>query len=110
MKVLNGGEFDLIAEMLAPDYTFNGHPAPADGTAAWLKGVRAAAPDTFFRLESMIGANDTVAVRWTVTGTAAGRTTMLTGENVLTFNADGKCTSNWQSMGSPEFAHVVSGG
>ena len=109
-KVLNGGQFDLIGKLLAPNYTFNGHPSPAAGTAAWLKAVREAAPDTFFRIESMVGANDTVAIRWTVTATADGKKTMLTGENVLTFNADGQCTSNWQSMGTQEFAHVVSSG
>ena len=106
--VLNGGDFDQIANVLAPNYTFNGVPSAAEGTVGWLKGIREAAPDTFFRLEGMIGANDTVAVRWTVTVTAEGERTMLTGENVLKFNADGQCVSNWQSMGTPDFAHVLS--
>ena len=108
IKVLNGGQYDLIAKLLSPDYTFNGHPSPADGTAAWLKGLREAAPDTYFHLESMVGAGDSVAVRWTVSATAQGTKTMLTGENVLTFNADGLCVSNVQSMGTAEFAHVLS--
>ena len=107
IDVLKGGQYDKISEMLSSDYTFNGHPSPADGTAAWLKGLRDAAPDTFFRVECLVGANDTLAVRWTVTATAQGKSTMLTGENILTFNAEGKCTSNWQSMGTADFAHVI---
>ncbi|MEM9305205.1 MAG: nuclear transport factor 2 family protein, partial [Pseudomonadota bacterium] len=43
IQVLNGGDYDLIAKMLAPDYTYNGHPSPAEGTAKWLEGLRSAA-------------------------------------------------------------------
>lgn len=107
-KVLNGGDFELIETLLAPGYTFNGKPSAPSGTVGWLKSIRTAAPDAYFRLESLVGANDTVAVRWTLTATTGGVKTMLTGENILTFNDQGQCTTNWQSMGTPDFAHPVS--
>lgn len=106
MKILNGGEVDLIAGMMAPNYTYNGQPSPADATAGWLKSLRESAPDTYFRIEGLIGAHDTVALRWTLTGTTDGKRMILTGENILTFDPDGLLVSNWQSMGTPDFAHI----
>lgn len=108
IKVLNGGQYDLVEKLLAPDYSYNGKPSAPESTANWIKSLREAAPDTFFRVESLTGAHDTVAIRWTMTATVEGKKAMLTGENVLTFNEEGLCVSNWQSMGSAEFAIVLS--
>ncbi|MEX2132358.1 MAG: ester cyclase [Pseudohongiellaceae bacterium] len=108
IQVLNGANYDLIDTTLAPTYTYNGHPSKASGTKIWLQGLHAMAPDLYFRIESLSGANDTVIIRWTLTATVTGKFGMLTGENVLVWNADGQCVSNWQSMGTPAYVHEIS--
>ncbi len=104
IKVLNGGDYSLIDKMLAPDYQYQGHPSSHSGTETWLKGLKAADPNAFFLIESIVGANDTTSIRWTLFGTFQAKQGMITGENFLTWNSDGQCSSNWQSMGSPDFA------
>lgn len=104
-SILNDVDTDLVASMMSPDYTYNGAPATAEGNVEFIKMLHTAAQNTYFRIEGMIGAHDTVALRWTLTADHDGSSYMLTGENVLTFTDEGLLESNWQSMGSPDFVH-----
>ena len=101
VKVFNEGDLDFIDQTLAPSYTYNGEPAGADGLKAWVQSLRTAMPDLFFRVESLVGAHDTVAIRWTLSGTQEDQEIFLTGENVLVFDDQGLALSNWQFLGTP---------
>ncbi|REJ83323.1 MAG: hypothetical protein DWQ30_06885 [Acidobacteria bacterium] len=104
-RVFNDGDLDYIDQTLAPGDTYNGSPGGADGLKAWVKALRSAMPDLFFRVESLLGAHDTVAIRWTLSGTRDGKEVFLTGENVLVFDDDGRAVSNWQFLGTPDLTH-----
>ena len=104
-SILNDVDTDLVASMLSPDYTYNGEPATAEGNVEFVRMLHSAAQNTYFRIEGMIGAHSTVAPRWALTADHDDSSYMLTGQNVLTFTDDGLLESNWQSMGSPAFAH-----
>ena len=100
-SILNDVDVDKVASMMSPDYTYNGSPTTAAANVAFIKQLHTAAENTYFRLEGLIGAHNTVALRWTLTADRDGASYMLTGENVLAFTDDGLLASNWQSMGSP---------
>lgn len=102
VRVFNQGDLDYIDQTLAPSYTYNGEPGGADGLKKWVTALRTAMPDLYFRLESLVGAHDTVALRWTLSGTREGKEVFLTGENVLVFDDDGRALSNWQYLGTPD--------
>jgi len=104
-SILNDVDVDQVAAMISPDYTYNGAPTTPAANVAFIKQLHTAADNTYFRLEGLIGAHNTVALRWTMTADRDGSTYMVTGENVLAFTDDGLLVSNWQSMGAPDFAH-----
>ena len=70
--VISNGDFALVPELIAPDYTDPSGPAGPEGFAAGLQAVRAAFPDWSSTLEDLIVEGDTVAARWTVRGTQEG--------------------------------------
>ena len=99
-RVLNNQELDLVEKTIAPGYTFNGVASNAAELAGWVKALHESMPDLYFRIEGLLGAHDTVAIRWTLTGTREGKATFLSAENILVFDDDGRTVSNWQFLGT----------
>lgn len=76
-EVWNGGELDLLDELLAPDYvnhTPSGPPPPPgpEGVKPIVAAIRGAFPDLEYTLEELVADDDTVAVRSTMRGTHEG--------------------------------------
>jgi steroid delta-isomerase-like uncharacterized protein len=76
-EVWSQGRFGVADHILAPD--FIGRPGglgePLEGAAAakeFIARLREGFPDITFRVDEMIAEGDTVATRWTATGTNDG--------------------------------------
>ena len=86
--------------MIGPDYTFNGSPTTAEGTKAWAKSLRAKFPDLRFTIETILGEDEKVALRWRLVGTdkESGVRGYVLGTNILVI-VDSKAISNDQGGG-----------
>lgn len=76
-EVMNGGDLDAADALIAPDHvnhdpTAPGVPPGPDGVKQLIGMYRSAFPDIRFETGEMIGECDTVAHRWTFTGTHRG--------------------------------------
>lgn len=75
-EVLNGGKFEVLDDLLSPDYKRYLSPAAAPLTPETQKqrlaGLRAAFPDMHLTMEDMILQGDKVALRMTLRGTHRG--------------------------------------
>jgi predicted ester cyclase len=102
-KVFNKGDLAFIDRTIAPTYSFDGqHQNPAD-LKGWVTGLRTTFPDLHFSIEQILAEGDTVALRWKMTGTHKGgpnpdgAAIESTGTNIITFDKEGRGTSNWQN-------------
>ena len=72
-EVINGGNIDLIDELLTDDFVEHeelpGLEPTRDGVKEFFRSFRNAFPDGSFTPEEMIAEGDTVAVRVTIRGT-----------------------------------------
>jgi predicted ester cyclase len=98
----NQGNLALVDELLAPSYTYNGHPSPATATKEWVAGLRQSLPDLHFTINDLLGEGNQVAIRWTLVGTSAQTKQQMTtsGTNIITNDAQGHAISNWQNGGT----------
>jgi len=76
-EVMNGGDLEAADELVAPDHVNHDPTAPAvppgpEGVKELIGMYRAAFPDIRFETGEMICEGDTVAHRWTFTGTHQG--------------------------------------
>ena len=76
-EVMNGGDLEAADELVAPDHINHDPTAPAvspgpKGVKELIGIYRAAFPDIRFETGEMICEGDTVAHRWTFTGTHKG--------------------------------------
>lgn len=106
-EVLNGGNFSVAANYLAPDVkTHNGFPDQApglDGFVAALKAFHGAFPDLHANLTHAVAEGDMVVGRFEVTGTHRGTFLGLPGsgrkvryeEIALVRMTDGKIAEHW---------------
>jgi hypothetical protein len=107
--VFNDGDLTLVDAMIAPGYTFNGHPSPPEQTKQWVAGLRQMFPDLHFSIDDLLGEDDKVAIRWTLVGTdqQTQQKVTNTGTNIITVDAQGRATSNWQNGGTPQTLQPV---
>ena len=106
-EVVNGGNIDLIDELLTDDFVehekFPGLEPNRDGVKEFFRRFRSAFPDGSFTPEEMIAEGDTVAVRVTIRGTHQGEFVGLpaTGKSVevaaidFIHCRDGRMTAHW---------------
>lgn len=75
-EVLNGGKFELLDDLLSPNYKRYISPTAAPLTSETQKqrlvGLRAAFPDMHVTIEDLIAQGDRVAFRVTLRGTHRG--------------------------------------
>jgi steroid delta-isomerase-like uncharacterized protein len=76
-EVMNGGDLDAADELVAPDHENHDPTAPevrggSEGIKELIGMYRSAFPDIRFTTGEMICEGDTVAHRWTLTGTHRG--------------------------------------
>jgi steroid delta-isomerase-like uncharacterized protein len=74
-EVWNQGNLDSIPELIAPNYYFRSGESEFKGPEGFKQMVvmfRSAFPDLRFTIDEMVGEGDTVAVRYTFTGTFKG--------------------------------------
>jgi hypothetical protein len=99
-QVLNDQNFDLVPELLSPDYKFNGMATNAAQTIGWVKGMHQEMPDLHFTIETILAEDDKVALRWRLTATdpATKKKSYNLGTNIIVFK-DGKAVTNDQGGG-----------
>lgn len=102
--VFNEGDLSLVDELIAPNYTFNGHPSPPEQTKQWVAGLRQMFSGLHFTIDDLLGEGDKVAIRWTLVGTDVQKNQQLTtsGTNIITNDSEGRAVSNWQNGGTPQ--------
>lgn len=106
-EVVNGGNLDLIDELLADDFVEHeevpGLPKDREGVKQFFTMMRAAFPDVNFAPERMLAEGDVVAARVTIRGThrgefmgipATGRAVEFQAMDLIQF-ADGVATAHW---------------
>jgi steroid delta-isomerase-like uncharacterized protein len=75
-EVVNGGNFDIIDELYAPDYVDHAAPPGAPGGTAGVKAImgmfRTAFPDVHFTIQLMVAEGDIVATFVSGEGTNDG--------------------------------------
>lgn len=98
-QVFNHENYDIVAELLSPDYKFNGVKTSAAQTVGWAKGLHQKFPDLHFVIEAILGEDDKVALRWRMNATAGGVKGYVSGTNILVF-VNGQAISNDQGGGS----------
>ncbi len=110
-EVWNGGNFDVVDELIADDFV--GHQPPLEnhgpaGVKRYFAMLREAFPDIHFTIEDQIAENDRVVTRWTARAThlgtyqgipATGKPGIVTG---ITINriANGKIVEGWTNLDS----------
>jgi predicted ester cyclase len=105
-QVFNHQNYDVVSELLSPDYKFNGVKTSVADTIAWAKGLHQKFPDLHFLIETILGEDNNVALRWRMTCSAGGVKGYITGTNILVF-VSGQAISNDQGGGS-EFVPIKS--
>jgi predicted ester cyclase len=98
-QVFNHENYDVVAELLSPDYKFNGVKTSAAQTVGWAKGLHQKFPDLHFVIEAILGEGEKVALRWRMNATAGGEKGYVTGTNILVF-AKSQAISNDQGGGA----------
>lgn len=107
-EVWNGGNHDLLEEMVARDFVIHAPQAEIhgpEGTRQYLTMLREAFPDIHFTIEDQFADGDKVLTRWTAHGTHRGefqgipptnKRVTLTGTDIDRFT-DGKVVECWTS-------------
>ncbi|MCY3578205.1 MAG: ester cyclase [bacterium] len=113
--IVNGGQVELLEEVLADDFVAHGvgsGPAGADGMRGLITTWRTAFPDWQDHIDEIVAEGDLVVLKITARGTHDGPLLGIdpTGEAVqwgmieMVRVADGKITEQW---GYSDFAEVV---
>ena len=75
LELFNKGNLSIADEIISPDYVYHGpageYKGP-EGVKQMVQTFREAFPDGTFTIDDMVGEGDTVAVRYTMTGTHKG--------------------------------------
>ena len=97
-KALNQQNFDVMAEILSPVYSYNGDPSSLADNKEWVISLHSQHPGLEFTIEDIRAEGDKVAVRWRLNAPANGTTPAgwQTGTNILTM-VDGQVITNWQN-------------
>jgi predicted ester cyclase len=107
LEVLNTGNFDLLDELVAPnfvDHTPRPSAAPTrDGFKESMRELKAAFPDLRYRVEDAIACGDQIVHRLSATGTMKGDFMGIraTGERAtwteihISKGVDGRLTEHW---------------
>lgn len=113
--IVNGGQVDLLDEVLADDFVAHGvgaGPAGAEGMRRLIAAWRTAFPDWQDHIDEIVAEGDLVVIKITARGTHTGPLLGIdpTGEAVqwgmieMVRLADGKITEQW---GYSDFSEVV---
>lgn len=110
-KAINQQNFDVMARVLAPDYSYNGEPSSLEGNKEWVIGLHTKYPGLNFSFDDLFEAGDKAALRWRMTAPASGDrpTGWMTGTNIIQAR-DGQIVSNFQNgMQSPSWTPAAAG-
>ena len=100
---VNGRIWDVVADLLAPDFTHNGQRLGPAGQRRSLETLYAAFPDARVTIDDMVAAQQTVVTRMTWTAThrgafmgipARGRRVTWTAISIIRFSS-GKIAQAW---------------
>ncbi len=107
--VFNEGNFEPIHKLAGGTYYFNGVKQDPQGTEQFAIMLRTRFPDLHLEINDLIGEGNSVAVRWTMTGTDKDTNQQLTtsGTNIITHSDDNTTVTNWQNGGSLSSLHPV---
>ena len=111
-QVWNKGKFDLVSELVAPQYTIHHDPGDPwerqtldrEGYKQRVLYSRNAFPDLCFNIKEFVAAEDRVVINWILTGThrgdlsdvpASGKKIRLSGLTIYYFS-EGKISGHWQ--------------
>lgn len=111
--MINTADHDLARELVADDAPFHTPASPAplyggEGYVSVVDWMRQAFPDVQWKLEDMVAEGNTVAVRWTLSGThkgeflgmpATGRRFSTSVMNFYFFNDEGKIINDIAAEG-----------
>ncbi|HUN89137.1 MAG TPA: ester cyclase [Terriglobales bacterium] len=114
-EIWNEKKLELVDDLIAPQYVHHDPQAPieprgTDGYKGYIQYYLSAFPDLHFTIHDAVSEGDTVAQRWTVTGThkaelgpipPTGKRMSVTGMSIARFE-EGKCVeswSNWDTLG-----------
>ena len=100
-EVLNGQDFDVLEEVLGPDYKFNGVPGTPAGVEAWVKSLHAQMPNMLFIIEQTLAEEATVGILWRLLPDQSAPDKYIRGGNFIVFEG-GKAISNDQAGGLPQ--------
>jgi len=108
-QVYNGGNLDLVDEVVAGDFVIHAGANDirgADAARQYVTALRAGFPDIHFTIDDQFTDGDRVATRWTARGThtgmfqgmpATGRQVQMTAIDIDRI-ADGKVVECWTSV------------
>ena len=104
-EVWNAGRYEVADQLFHPDFQYP--PAPGlrgpEAKLAAIRRYRTASPDLHIRVDDLVAQGDTVAVRWTISGTdtgglagrtPTGRSFSAWGVDILGFR-EGRIISDW---------------
>ena len=99
-QVFNQQNYDLVKVLISPNYKFNGVATTADQTVAWAKSLHAKYPGLHFSIETILGEDEKVALRWRmdVTEPNSKLKGYVSGTNILVF-VSGQALTNDQAGG-----------
>lgn len=76
-EILNGGNFETVGDIIAPDFVFHTPIAPypirgPEGLKAFVTKLKQAFPDIKYQIDLEMGDDSMAAIRWLMTGTHQG--------------------------------------
>jgi steroid delta-isomerase-like uncharacterized protein len=74
-EVFNKGDLSIADEIISPDYVYHGPLGEFKGVNGFkqmVDGALKALPDIHYTIDEMVAEGDTIAVRYTMTGTFKG--------------------------------------
>ena len=114
---VNARNWEVVADLLAPDFTHNGQRLGPDGQRRNLETLYAAFPDVRITLDDTVFAGDTVVTRMTWTGIhrgafmgipACGRRVSWTAISIIRLSA-GKIAQAWVNEDTLGLLHQIGG-
>jgi predicted ester cyclase len=100
MKAMNNADLPLVADLLSPNYTYNGQPSSVADNQAWIKSLHQDFPGLQFSIIQILAEDQYVALQWRMDVPASGGKPAgyYSGINILTF-VGGQALSNNQGGG-----------